>query len=85
MDSGDKLALRQTFSQSPLGCNPGYEAGLGMGQKIIGRTTENDQWVTDDFQFGVGTQTRKLNRPVSGGVGTKGFVVVPVERVRQLL
>jgi len=53
-----------------------------LWQKVIGGTTVQHQWLTDDVQLGIGANAGKLCGTVSARIGAKGFVIVPVNTVR---
>jgi hypothetical protein len=59
----------------------GDEAGLRVGQVVVGGLAVQHQRLADLVQLGIGADGGKLRRPVAPGVGAKGFVVVPEEGV----
>ena len=81
LDAGRKLALGHAAFPGHLRRDAGDEAGLRIGQVVIGGFAVQHDRLADLVQLGIGADGGKLRRPVAPGVGAKGFVVVPEEGV----
>ena len=81
LDLRGKLILGDAFFKTQLGRDAGDQARHRVGQKIIGWLAIQHDRLTHFIQVCIGSDRRKLRRPVTPHVGAKGFVVVPEEGV----
>jgi hypothetical protein len=82
LDARGKGGLALAFGQAFLRGDAGDQAGVGVGQVVVGGLAIGHHRLADFAQLGIGADGRKLGRPVAPHVGAKGFVVVPDEGVR---
>jgi hypothetical protein len=76
-DGIGELVLRHAPFQALLRRDAGDQAGLRVGQEIIGRLAIQHDRIADLVQLGVGADRGKLGRAVAARLGAEGFVVVP--------
>ena len=53
-----------------------------MRQKIWRGAVVNDEGLTDDIEFSVGTYTGKLQGTIDGNIGARSLIVMPVKALR---
>ena len=82
-DAGRELGLDHTLALGELRRDAGEETGVGMGQQIGRGTAVEHQRRADFIQIGIGAQTGELTGTITMGIGAPGFVIVPVEGLRQ--
>ena len=60
----------------------GNASSNGMRQKIWRGAVVNDEGLTDDIEFSVGTYTSKLQGAIDGNIGARSLIVMPVKALR---
>ena len=83
VNAADKVTLRDPLGQRGQRADACDQAGLGMGQAVIGGSRVDHQRLANRVQVTVGAQPGELYRAIPGGVGAECLVVVPVEGIRQ--
>ena len=82
LDAAGELGLGQAAAAGLLGRDAGDQAGLGVGQEVIGRLAEPLHRRADLVELGIGAEGRELRGAIAARIGTEGLVVVPQEGQR---
>ena len=78
-DAGRELDLGNALFQRPLRRDARDQAGLRIGQIVVGRLAVPHHGLADFVELVIRAYARKLRGTVVARLGAKGFVVVPEE------
>ena len=80
-DLGRELIFRDAAFEAKLRRDAGDQAGLRVGQEVVGRLAIQHHRLADLVQLGVSADGGELCRTVAPDIGPEGFVVVPEKGV----